>query len=257
MILSAALFFIYTDHKTLLNFATQKDLSHCQACWMETLSIYNCKFIYVKGEDNTMVDALSWYPSLSTPSDINAQDNAHHPHLTPLNNPITILDCSNIVTTPLISITALTNVNPQHTKIQFSINDDTVSKLWSGYEKDPWCKKLLSASHGMPNLSIKDGLWFLGDRLIIPANCGIRKQIFRLAHDNLGHFGFRKTYDAIHDSYFWPNMCKNLEEGYIPSCVAVPTTKVLLLNLQDLFTHFQFLTSAASQFLWISSALSH
>jgi hypothetical protein len=52
-------FFVYTDHKTLLNFATQKELSRRQAHWMETLSIYDCKFVYVKGQDNTMADALS------------------------------------------------------------------------------------------------------------------------------------------------------------------------------------------------------
>ena len=31
-------FYVYTDHKMLLNFATPKDLSHRQARWMETLS---------------------------------------------------------------------------------------------------------------------------------------------------------------------------------------------------------------------------
>jgi hypothetical protein len=52
-------FFVYTDHKTLENFDKQKDLSRRQACWMEFLSQYKCKIIYVKGEDNTVVDALS------------------------------------------------------------------------------------------------------------------------------------------------------------------------------------------------------
>ena len=33
-------FFVYTDHKTLLNFHTQRDLSCRQACWMEELAIY-------------------------------------------------------------------------------------------------------------------------------------------------------------------------------------------------------------------------
>ena len=108
--------------------------------WMETLSIYDCKFVYVKGEDNTMADALSCYPSLSTPSDINAQENAHHLHLGPFNNPFSILDRSNMTPTPLMSITVLTDTNPQHTKIQFSIDDDTISKLHSGYEKMPGAK---------------------------------------------------------------------------------------------------------------------
>ena len=70
----------------------------------------------------------------------------------------------------------------------------------------------------MPNLVVRNGLWYLDDRLIVPAGCGVRQEIFRMAHDTLGHFGFGKTYDLIRFSYFWPNMRKDLEEGYIPSC---------------------------------------
>jgi len=81
-----------------------------------------------------------------------------------------------------------------------------------------WCQKLLFASCGMPNLQVCNGLWYLDDRLIVPAGCGVRQEIFCMAYDTLGHFGFRKTYNLIHSSYFWPNMQKDLKEGYIPSC---------------------------------------
>jgi hypothetical protein len=212
-------FFVYTDHKTLLNFATQKDLSRRQARWMETLSAYDCKFIYVKGEDNTMADALSRYPSTLTTSHSIAHHNAQHPHIGFNKDSVVILDRSQPLPTPLTSIAALTQVNPKSTKLEFSIDDNIVSKLRDGYRTDPWCRKLISASRGMPDLTIKDGLWFLTDRLIIPADCGMREHIFRLAHDTLGHFGFHKTYESIRNSYFWPNMRKDLEEGYIPSCV--------------------------------------
>lgn len=50
---------IYTDHKTLENFDTQKDLSRRQARWMEFMSQYDCKIMYVKGEENTVANALS------------------------------------------------------------------------------------------------------------------------------------------------------------------------------------------------------
>src|ERR1700679_3513330 len=42
--------------------------------------------------------------------------------------------------------------------------------------------------------------------------------MFRMTHDNLGHFGFFKSYENIRHSYFWPGMRKDLEHGYIPSC---------------------------------------
>jgi hypothetical protein len=144
-------FFVYTDHKTLLNFATQKDLSHRQARWMETLSIYDCKFIYVKGQDNTMADALSRYPTTQTPCDIFAQQNAQHPHINFNKNSIVLL---NRPDSPLSAITALSTapINPPLTKLQFSIDDNVVSKLQNSYWNDPWCNKLFSASRGMPNL---------------------------------------------------------------------------------------------------------
>ena len=218
-------FFVYTDHKTLLNFGTQKDLSRRQARWMEDLSVYDCKFVYVRGEDNTMADALSRYPSTRTTCNIIAQHNAQHPHIEFNENAIVVLDRTLPTSTPLTSIAALTETNPQKTKVEFSIDDSIVTKLRDGYRNDPWCRKLISASRGMPELTIKDGLWFLGDRLIIPAACGMREHIFRLAHDTLGHFGFHKTYETIRNSYFWPNMRKDLESGYIPSCIECSRNK--------------------------------
>jgi len=70
----------YLLYKTLLNFHTQRDLSRRQARWMELLSIYDCKFIYVKGEDNSVADALSRLPTLSCVSPSDAESAASHPY---------------------------------------------------------------------------------------------------------------------------------------------------------------------------------
>lgn len=50
---------IYTDHKTIQNFDGQWDLSLQQVRWMEYLSQYEYTITYIKGEDNTIADALS------------------------------------------------------------------------------------------------------------------------------------------------------------------------------------------------------
>ena len=55
-------FEVYTDHKTLKYIETQKDLSRRQARWAEFLSQYDYTLNYLKGEDNTVADALSRYP---------------------------------------------------------------------------------------------------------------------------------------------------------------------------------------------------
>jgi len=59
-------FFIYTDHKTLENFNVQKDLSRHQVRWMEFMSQFNTKIVYIKGDNNTVADALSRFPSAKT-----------------------------------------------------------------------------------------------------------------------------------------------------------------------------------------------
>jgi RNase H-like domain found in reverse transcriptase len=60
-------FLIYTNHKTLENFDNQRDLSQRQARWMEFMSQFDAKIIYLKGEDNIVTDTLSRLP-LGTPT---------------------------------------------------------------------------------------------------------------------------------------------------------------------------------------------
>ncbi len=50
-----------------------------QSRWMEELAIYNCKFVYVKGEDNTVADTLSRYPAHDA-SMAKAELNVRHPY---------------------------------------------------------------------------------------------------------------------------------------------------------------------------------
>jgi RNase H-like domain found in reverse transcriptase/Reverse transcriptase (RNA-dependent DNA polymerase) len=54
--------YVYTDHKTLENFDCQKELSRRQARWQEYMLQFDVTFVYVKGEDNTVADALSRLP---------------------------------------------------------------------------------------------------------------------------------------------------------------------------------------------------
>ena len=212
-------FLVYTDHKTLLNFHTQKDMSRRQARWMEELSIYDCKFVYVKGSDNTVADALSRYPQVIVSSSNEAESSALHPYTTSEKSSHNVLVHPSPQNSPLATIAALVDTNvPHSTHTSLNIDDKLVNDILNGYSSDPWCQKLLSASKGMPELTVKDGLWFLGNRLIVPNGCGAREYIFQLTHDTLGHFGFFKSYENIRNSYFWPGMRKDLEEGYIPSC---------------------------------------
>ena len=53
---------VYTDHHTLENFSTQKDLSRRQLRWQELMSQFDLDITYIKGKDNCVADALSHLP---------------------------------------------------------------------------------------------------------------------------------------------------------------------------------------------------
>jgi hypothetical protein len=50
---------IYTNHHTLENFDTQKDLFCHQACWQVFLAHYDQHIVYIKGKNNPIADTLS------------------------------------------------------------------------------------------------------------------------------------------------------------------------------------------------------
>ena len=205
-------------HESGIYRCMQRELSCRQVRWMEELAIYNCKFVYVKGEDNTVADSLSRYPFPTVTESERAEETGHHPYQIG-KGCIAHMAVLEKKCMPIEGIAALADATAEKEKQQVIIDDNLVNDIREAYQKDPWCKQLLSATCGMPDLQIRDGLWFIGERLIIPAGCNARESIFRLAHDTLGHFGFFKTYKSLRNSYFWPNMRKNLEGGYIPSCV--------------------------------------
>ena len=60
---------VYTNHRTLQNFDTQQDLSHCQLRWQELMSQYDMEIIYIPGEDNTVADTLSHIPDGTFPGE--------------------------------------------------------------------------------------------------------------------------------------------------------------------------------------------
>jgi hypothetical protein len=177
-------FKVWTDHKTLEHFGTQRDLSWQQARWMEFLSQYDATIHYLPGERNTVADALSRLPD------------------------------------PEVNIVASIFAKAQRRTIRsrFELEDAILDEIKLGYDTDPFVEKLSSAAAGMPNIKLENGFWFVDNRLVVPHGRHVRETLFRIAHDKLGHFGAAKTYDVLRESFYWPNMRRDLEQAYIPSC---------------------------------------
>ena len=78
--------------------------------------------------------------------------------------------------------------------LEITADKSFLEAVRSGYAEDAWCKTLPAAAISWPELKFRDGLWYVGERLIILRSKNLQETLFILAHDVIGHFGFYKTY---------------------------------------------------------------
>jgi hypothetical protein len=125
--------YVYTDHKTLENFDSQTDLSRRQLRWQEFLSQYEINMIYIPGPDNTVADALSRLPANPTEMDLPPYQSWK---------------------TTVASI------------LSIATDQKVLDAIKCGYASDDYCAKV--AKSGMSGTKCVNGLWYMGDRLLIP-----------------------------------------------------------------------------------------
>ena len=181
-------FTILTDHRTLECFQGQRDLSRRQARWQEFLSEYDFDIVYVKGGDNTVVDALSRMPE----------------------------EGEGTSGRTFTTVAAVLSV---------SMDPKICDEIRVGYTSDSFCQKLLLNRDSLPSVKVIDGLIYISSRLVIPRVGTIREDLFRMAHDSLGHFGAEKSYANLRSAYYWPRMRAELEDAYVPGCDACQRNK--------------------------------
>jgi len=151
------------------------------------MSQYNMTIVYIPGEDNMVADALSHVPDGTFPGE--SKDTPFHTNKPGINATLSIMTDPSVLRT-----------------------------IQEGYNTDDFCKKVIATVGSMKGISQANGLWYIGDRLLIPRASSIQEDLFRLAHDSSGHFGADKSYATLRDAYYWPNMHRDLEKAYIPSC---------------------------------------
>ena len=105
---------VYTDHKMLENFDTQRDLSKCQLRWQEFMSQYEMNITYIRGEDNCVADALSRLLPDTFP-DENPTIRAPHEHWK----------------TPICAV------------LLIATDISVLASIKEGYDSDPFCQRLV------------------------------------------------------------------------------------------------------------------
>ena len=76
---------------------------------------------------------------------------------------------------------------PICTTLQIMVDKSFLNSVRARYAEDAWCKTLPAAAVSWPDLVFQDGLWYVGDRLIVPRTNNLRETLFILAHNVLGH----------------------------------------------------------------------
>ena len=202
----------------LENFMHQKELLRCQARWMELMSQYDGKIVYIKGNQNSIADALSRIPMVDTTEDALKADSLARSifHDVHIDGKITaVLETPEIETLEMAGVLAATTVQEAALPTVLSIKHDErlIMEIKEGYKLDPFMKALEDASPGMNIITRKDGFWFIGKRLVVPRLLHICEMLFQMAHDSLGHFGTHKSYKVLRGSYYWPNIQNELQQS--------------------------------------------
>ena len=183
---------IMTDHDSLKYLKSQPTLTQRQQRWQEFLARFNLRIEYIRGKSNVIADALSRRPD----------------HKDSLSTSVSTSTSSSLNNMSSITIT--------------DIIDDVrkLSKLDSSYQQQLQLPKL---NRGY---SIKDGLLFCYDRIVIPNDQTLRTRLLVEAHDSplSAHMGVAKTKSRLRELCHWSGMSSDVFK-YVRSCLLCQQNK--------------------------------
>ena len=181
--------FIYTNHKSLKYFPSQRELNLRQRRWMELIKDYDCVIDYHLRKANVVADALS-RNLVQTLRALNA-------HLS--------LSDDDAIVAELIAKPDLLNrvleAQKNDEKITAIVNQDRVEKETEFTTKE-------------------NGFLYYRDRVCVPNDDELKKSILKEAHSGSFsmHLGSTKMYQDLKTSYWWSKMNRDVSE-FVTKCM--------------------------------------
>lgn len=97
------------------------------------------------------------------------------------------------------------------------------SQLQQEVSKDPWLKSIVEAIQkdvtAKPGFSLKGGILFYKNRLVIPANSPLIEDLLKDFHSSPsgGHSGYLRTYRRMAGTLYWQGMMKRVQD-FVKAC---------------------------------------